>query len=165
MRYLFLGLICFSGVAFAGAVPDNFSQAKFEQRFHAADKDRNGMLSRAEAYAEFPRMPEFFDEIDANKDNRITLAEVKRAMEKRVDAAMSAGSTGSKYGGASSSTNGGNASGGGANADPQFASKAEAARAQRYDYYESLAASLDSARDRGEPAQPEPYPTLLKKSF
>ena len=65
--------------------------AAFEQRFKAADKDKDGKLTRKEAYEAFPRMPEFFGEIDRNRDDSITLEEVRRAMEKRVDAAIDAG--------------------------------------------------------------------------
>lgn len=153
MRYALPGLIFLSGLAMA-APPDN-SEARFEERFRAADKDRNGRLSRAEAYAAFPRAPEYFDEIDRNKDGQVTLKEVKSAMQKRVDAAMASGAADGRYKLPP-------AAGSGATDDsgPAYGSKEEAARAHRYDYYESLAASQEAARQRGEPTMP-----LMKKSF
>ncbi|MBK7766547.1 MAG: hypothetical protein IPI44_10770, partial [Sulfuritalea sp.] len=60
-----------------------------EKRFHAADKNGDGMLSREEAYAQFPRAPKFFDEIDSNRDKYITLVEVRQARARRVEAAIS----------------------------------------------------------------------------
>ena len=75
MRYSLFWLAFVSAVAMAEAVPSNFNQIEFEKRFHAADKNKDGKLSRTEAYEEFPRMPEFFDEIDTNKDSSITLIE------------------------------------------------------------------------------------------
>lgn len=69
----------------------------FQKRFQAADTNQDGKLTREEAYAAFPRMPEYFDEIDANADGAITLKEVRMAMVKRVNAAMNASKVGSKY--------------------------------------------------------------------
>ena len=69
MRYSLFGLAFVSAVAMAEAVPTHFDKADFQKRFHAADKDKNGKLSRTEAYSEFPRMPEFFDEIDTASSN------------------------------------------------------------------------------------------------
>ena len=155
MRYSLLGLILISGLTMAAA-PDN-SEARFEERFRAADKDNNGKLSRAEAYAAFPRAPEYFDEIDSNKDGQVTLKEVKAAMQKRVDAALASGGSDGRYKLPDSAATG--TAGDGASTQA-FASKEEAARAHRYDYYESLAASQEAAKQRGEPTMP-----LMKKTF
>ena len=74
MRHIPFALLLVSAIASAAPPPAEFDQAKFEKRFRAADKNQNGKLSRDEAYAAFPRAPEFFDEIDANRDGSITLA-------------------------------------------------------------------------------------------
>jgi hypothetical protein len=93
MRYLLVCLACLPAWSLAQpALPDDFSQEIFERRFRAADKDGDGRLSRAEAYAEFPRAPKFFDEIDANKDKHVTLIEFNQAMERRAAAALEAAS-------------------------------------------------------------------------
>jgi len=99
MRYLFFCLACFPAVPMAQAIPDNFDQEKFEQRFRAADKNGDGRLSREEAYAAFPRAPEFFTEIDVNNDGYITLTEVGQARARRVDAVVNASrlGVGAKY--------------------------------------------------------------------
>ena len=131
--------------------------ARLEKRFHAADKDKNGMLSREEAYAEFPRAPEFFDEIDVNKDGQITLVEVKKAMQKRVDAALKASNDHGKYRLPESAAPTATASTPTTNS---FSSKGEASRYYRHEYYESLAGTKDAASNRGEPTQP-----LMRKEF
>ena len=99
MRAFVLALLITTVPAFAAAPLVNFDPVSFERRFNKADKTKTGRLSRAEATAEFPRMPEFFDEIDANKDGYITLPEVRKAMNKRVDAAMNASDPAKRYGG------------------------------------------------------------------
>lgn len=99
MRYFFVGLLLLSTAAWAQTAAERFDPVQFEKRFHQADRGKKGKLSRQEAYAEFPRMPEFFDEIDSNKDNFITLDEVHRAVERRVNAAMDASQGASRYGG------------------------------------------------------------------
>lgn len=165
MRNSMFCLAFISAVAMAEAVPGNFNQADFEKRFHAADKDKNGKLSRKEAYAEFPRMPEFFDEIDTNKDNSITLIEVNKALERRVNAAMGSGDAWKKYAkppgvGSEQTTTL-------IEAEPtvQFSSKQEARRYHRYKYYESLAEEQDVSRNRGESGLPKAPPNLMQKSF
>ena len=160
MRLLIIGLALLSGSAMAAPDSAESSEARFTKRFHAADKDKNGMLSREEAYAEFPRAPEYFDEIDINKDGQVTLTEVAMARDKRIAASMSSG--GGKYtlpseapkSAAKPSTDG-----------KQFSSKAEANRYYRYEYYESLNSSREKAESRGETNTAEPNPNLLKKSF
>jgi hypothetical protein len=175
MRYALPGLILMSAIAtaaIAAPTPETFDEAAFEKRFKAADKDNQGSLTRAEAYAEFPRMPEFFDEIDANKDNAITLLEVQNAMERRVNAAMNASRIGSQYPGAAE-TKPGDASTAADAAQPSqpFSSQAEARRYHRYEYYESLAGSQEKATNRGalvpsDPMQPLPTaPMQIDKSF
>ena len=95
MRYLLACLACLPAWSLAQqALPDDFSQEIFERRFRAADKDGDGRLSRAEAYAEFPRAPKFFDEIDADRDQHVTLVEFNRAMERRAAMALGSGSLG-----------------------------------------------------------------------
>ncbi len=94
-RCLLLFLACLPALAQAQQTPpDNFSREIFERRFHAADKDGDGRLSRTEAYAEFPRAPKFFDEIDADRDRHVTLIEFNRAMERRAATAPGSGSLG-----------------------------------------------------------------------
>jgi hypothetical protein len=175
MRYSLPGLVLLSAVATvatAAPEPETFNQAAFEKRFQAADKGHTGKLSRKEAYAEFPRMPEFFDEIDANKDNYITLLEVTNAMERRVNAAMNASRIGSEYSGAAEMKHGGeSAAAGAANPGQQFSSAAEARRYQRYEYYESLAGSQENPMNRGALAPTAPTqlaptaPKQFEKSF
>jgi hypothetical protein len=97
MRLIASALMLVAGLAMAAEPVARFDQAQFEKRFRQADKGKKGKLSRAEAYAEFPGMPQYFDEIDRNRDGFITLDEVKRAMERRVDAAITAGRAG-RYG-------------------------------------------------------------------
>jgi hypothetical protein len=94
MRYLIFCLACFPAASMAQQLPDNFNQEQFEKRFRAADKDGDGRLSREEAYAAFPKAPEFFKEIDANNDNHITLIEFNQAMARRAEAALNASNIG-----------------------------------------------------------------------
>lgn len=95
-RSVLFCLACIPALSLAQqALPENFSQEIFERRFRAADKDGDGRLSRTEAYAEFPRAPKFFDEIDASRDNHVTLIEFNQAMERRATAALDAASRGS----------------------------------------------------------------------
>lgn len=165
MRHLLLGITLLSGLAMAAPETGDASQAKFEKRFQAADKDRNGTLSRQEAYAEFPRAPEFFDEIDQNKDGQVSMAEVRKARDKRVAAAMSGTSGNKNYALPAESSVVPAASTGETTAQSAFSSKAEARRQHRYDYYESLGSAQETARNRGEPMPEEPVSTILKKSF
>jgi hypothetical protein len=164
MRYIVCALMLVSGSVFAAAPMERFDPVQFEQRFYKADKGKKGKLSRAEAYAEFPRMPEFFDEIDINKDNFITLEEVNQAMERRVNAAIEASDPGKRYG----SVDAGKTDAGGAPAtaeQQQFSSATEAKRYYQNEYYESLAGSKADARARGEPVTDMPVAPVLKKSF
>jgi hypothetical protein len=148
--------------ALAAPATGEFNQAEFEKRFNAADTAKTGKLSRKAAYKAFPRAPEFFDEVDQNKDNFITIKEVNQALDRRWDAAVKS----NKYNlPASEQQPAPSSSAATANQEPTFSSKTEAQRAHRYEYYESLAGDLESSRLRNQPTQPEPYPTLIKKSF
>jgi len=55
---------------------DNF----IDKRFNAADTDHDGALSREEAKST-PMILEHFDEIDANKDGKVTEDELKKWLE------------------------------------------------------------------------------------
>lgn len=164
-RHLAFAWIFIAGCVFAAAPIANFDPVVFEQRFNKADKGRKGKLSRAEAYAEFPRMPEFFDEIDTNKDGFITLAEVRQAMDRRVNAAMNAGKTGTRYGLDAGASGAAKDPASAAKQPKQFPSDAEARRYYQNQYYESLAASKALARERGEPVSKAPENQIFNKSF
>ena len=166
MRIICGALMLVAGLVSAAEPAGRFDQAQFEKRFRQADKGNKGKLSREEAYAEFPRMPKFFDEIDANRDGFITLNEVNRALERRVDAAMEARSVARRYGSAAIDAAGAApANAASPEQTPQFSSKAEARRYYRLEYYESVAGSNEQARQRGEPTTDSQGGTLLKKSF
>ena len=167
MRAFAIAMLLTATAAFAAAPAVNFDPVNFEQRFNKADKTKTGRLSRAEATAEFPRIPEFFDEIDANKDGYITLTEVRKAMNKRVDAAMNASNPAKRYGGIGSIDGGRDAAALSTSSTtaPQFSSEAEARRYHRGQFYESLAESQDKARARGEPVSDGTVTPQLKKSF
>ena len=157
MRTSLACLLLASTSALAAPPSEPFDPVKFEQRFHKADANKDGQLSRKEAYAEFPRMPEFFDEIDANRDNAITLIEVKEALQRRVDAAFKA----TRGYGSPTAGNGGLAS------TPTAAplSDLETERAIRNQYYESLSEDSTRARDMGEVAPRAPSTPLFEKRY
>jgi hypothetical protein len=162
---LFCAALLPAGVTFAAAPITKFDPVAFEQRFHKADKDKNGKLSRTEAYAEFPRMPEFFDEIDGNKDDAITLVEVRRALDKRINAAIEATKQPKKFGYVESGADTPAPAPSAAEQPKQFSSAAEARRYTRNQYYEALAGSKARARERGEPVIDAPTNPVIKKSF
>ena len=91
-----------------------------------------------------------------NKDGFITLAEVRRAMDRRVNAAMDAGKTGKRYGLDAGASGAAKAPDSAVKQPKQFSSEAEARRYYQNQYYESLAASKALARERGEPVSKAP---------
>jgi hypothetical protein len=174
MRHLAMALMLVSTSVWADATGRQFDPVEFEKRFHAADQGNKGKLSRKEAYAEFPRMPEFFDEIDTNKDGFITLKEVHDTMERRVNAAMDASKPSSRYGNLDSgNTDAGkknpDVAGKGAGQQPAFTSEAEERRYRRMEFYEKIEGQKDDARSRGEPVPKEerylPSSPILIKPF
>jgi hypothetical protein len=167
MRYLalVLTLMLASPFVWADAALGKFDPAQFEKRFHHADKGNKGKLSRAEAYAEFPHMPEFFDEIDTNKDGFITLKEVNKAMERRVNAAISASKSANRYGSVDAGKQAAPSVAESTAQDPVFTSEAEEKRYRRIQFYESIEDSKTQAIDRGEPVPLSPSSPILVKPF
>ena len=157
MRTALACLFLASTRVLAAAPSEQFDPVQFEKRFHKADVNKDSQLSRKEAYAEFPRMPEFFEEIDSNRDNAITLLEVKQALERRVDAAFKA-----------SNRSGSPAAGTGETIPAEEAMPSyelETRRAYRMQYYESLSAEKDRARDMGEVVPQAPTSPLFDKRY
>jgi hypothetical protein len=154
MRYLAFALMLVSPFVRADAATDKFDPVQFEKRFHHADKGNKGKLSREEAYAEFPHMPEFFDEIDTNKDGFITLKEVNKAMERRVNAAINASKSSNRYGGVDAGKQAATGVGENTGQEPIFTSEEEERRYRRLEFYESIEDSKTQAKDRGEPFPP-----------
>lgn len=157
MRTSLACLLLASTGVLAAPPSEPFDPVKFEQRFHKADTNKDSQLSRKEAYAEFPRMPEFFDEIDSNRDNAITLPEVKQALERRVDAAFKA----SRGHGSTAAGNGGLAT------TPAAVplDDLETERGIRSQYYESLSEDGKRARDMGEVVPRAPSTPLFEKRY
>jgi hypothetical protein len=164
MRYLVFALMLASPLVWAGATADKFDYAQFEKRFNKADKDKKGKLTRKEAYAEFPRMPEFFDEIDANKDGYITLKEVQKAMERRVNAAITASKQANRYGKVDAGKEAATDIGENTRQDPVFASEAEERRYRRYQFYESIESDKLKASQTGEPDSASPSSIIVPTS-
>jgi len=165
MRYLAIALMLASPFVWADAATEKFDPAKFEKRFHHADKGNKGKLSRKEAYAEFPRMPEFFDEIDTNKDGFITLKEVNNAMERRVNAAINTSKPATRYGSVDAGKEHVTGIGENAKQDPVFTSEAEERRYRRFEFYESIGDDKVKALERGEPVPLSPTSPILVKPF
>ena len=167
MRYLAIALMLVSPFVWADAATDKFDPVQFEKRFHHADKDNKGKLSREQAYAEFPRMPEFFDEIDTNKDGFITLQEVKNAMERRVNGALNASKSANRYGGVDAGKQAEPVVGEGTGQDPIFTSEAEERRYRRIQFYESIEDDKAKALDHGKPEVPlsPPSSPIFVKPF
>jgi hypothetical protein len=162
MRYLAFALMLASPLVWATS--DKFDYAQFEKRFNSADKNKNGKLSREEAYAEFPRAPEFFDEIDTNRDGFITLKEVQKAMERRVNAAITASKRAYRYGKVDAGKEIAAGSGENAKQDPVFASEAEERRYRRYQFYESIESDKLKASQSGEPVPASPSSPMVPTS-
>lgn len=126
-----------SPLAFGAPASDSpIDPVVFKKRFEKADLNKDGKLTREEAFAEFPRMPEFFDEIDVNGDGAITLKEVRRAMEKRVSSAMEAGKAGKRY---TIPQQAGSSAVEPSSNPRYFPSRQAAQRHYRFEYYESIA--------------------------
>jgi hypothetical protein len=146
------------------AAQGTYDSTTFAQRFKAADTDKDGKLTRAEAYAAFPRMPEHFDEIDVNRDGSITLIEVDATMKKRVDAALAASKTASgRY--ALPAGAAGSAALPTAAASPVLAGEEEASLFHGRQYYEALAGELRQEQMRGEPVARNPAPGQFQRSY
>ena len=162
MRIAVISLMLASAAVWAEPAVQQYDPAVFEQRFSQADVDGNARLSRQEAYAAFPRMPQFFDEIDSDKDGAITLSEVEQAMERRVNAAI--GST-NRYGTSASGT-GDSANRDAAAAQGQaLSSEMEAKRLYRQQYYESISGDKALSGQLGEPASKSPSSPLFEKRY
>ena len=58
-------------------------QAKAAERFKHADADGDGAISRAEAEKHAPRLAKKFDQIDSNKDGKLTQDELRAYREAR----------------------------------------------------------------------------------
>jgi Ca2+-binding EF-hand superfamily protein len=58
-------------------------QAKAAERFRHADTDGDGAISRAEAEKHAPRLAKKFDQIDSNKDGKLTQDELRAYREAR----------------------------------------------------------------------------------
>jgi hypothetical protein len=84
------GALFGSGLAYTQSVPATAPSApakqprylaKFEERFRAADKDGDGALTREEAKAAgLGRIVDNFERIDANKDGKVTIDELRDAL-------------------------------------------------------------------------------------
>ena len=166
MRLPTFCLLLISTAVAAESPAVRYDPVQFEQRFHKADQGRKGKLTREEAYGEFPRMPEFFDDIDADRDGFITLEEVNRLVEKQTEAAITASQAGARYGGIIDAGQPGASEAAVAERQkPHFASQAEERHYYRNRQFEALADEKAKARDRGEVVSPSPTTPLLKGSF
>lgn len=163
-HYITAGLFFVSAAVIGDTPPNRMSKSQFEQMFKAADIDKDGVLTRAEAYAKFPKAPKFFDQIDRNKDGYVSLQEVEAAMKRSVDAAITAGVASKRYSGAADTGIAGSGTASGADV-PEFASETDAREHHRYRYYDSLVSSEERALERGELIRAEPVPNVLKKPF
>ena len=162
MRYLLLCLACLPAMSMAQKSPDTFDQEKFETRFRAADTDGDGRLSRQQAYAAFPRAPKVFDEIDADGDDHVTIAEVNRARARRIDAAASAGGIGTRYV-KPEYLKSDSARAGGETDGKDMTSAIAQKRSIEFD--EFLGGDEGSAAGKATPASAKSSSNLLKKSF
>lgn len=151
-------------VPLAAVAQSNQKSQDFNKRFQAADVDKDGKLTRAEAYAAFPLMPQYFDEIDVNRDGSITMVEVDAAMKKRVDAALAASKTTSGRYALPPETSGLSGSTAGVNS-PVLVDHDEARVFHGRQYYDSLAGELVQDQMRGEPVPRNPAPDQFQKSF
>lgn len=76
-----IALVCVSTSAFAQG--DRRAKAKqaMQERLQAADTDNDGYIDRAEADARLPRLAKNFDQLDADKDGRLSRDEMRQAAE------------------------------------------------------------------------------------
>lgn len=76
-----IALVCVSTSAFAQG--DRHAKAKqaMQERLQAADTDNDGYIDRAEADARLPRLAKNFDQLDADKDGRLSRDEMRQAAE------------------------------------------------------------------------------------
>jgi Ca2+-binding EF-hand superfamily protein len=58
-------------------------QARSAERFRHADADGDGAISRAEAEKNAPRLAQKFDQVDGNKDGKLTQEELRAYREAR----------------------------------------------------------------------------------
>jgi len=55
-----------------------------QERFAAANTTHDGKLTRAQAQTGMPRVAQHFDEIDAQKQGYVTLAQIEQFMAQRA---------------------------------------------------------------------------------
>ena len=110
-------------------------------------------------------MPEFFDELDTNKDGFITLKEVHKAMERRVNAAINASKSANRYGSVDAGKKAAPGAGESTGQDPVFTSEAEERRYHRMQFYESIESDKAKAIERGESVPESPSSPILVKPF
>ncbi len=60
-------------------------KARFDKQFRAADKDGDGALSREEARRSMSSIHRRFNEIDTDKDGKVTRGEIEAAFGKRAN--------------------------------------------------------------------------------
>ena len=85
---LFSLLLSLSGYALCAPADgadssSNNNAPRGAERFKAADKDGNGLLSKDEVAAGMPRLSNRFDALDTNKDGQISRDELSAARAKR----------------------------------------------------------------------------------
>lgn len=154
------------GAPLVAVAQSAYDSPTFAKRFNAADTNKDGKLSRAEAYAAFPSMPKHFEEIDINRDGSITLVEIDAAMKKRVDAALEASKTASGHyvlpAGALGSTA---VSAATVDGSSVLVNKDDATLFHGSRYYEGLAGEFQHEETLGEPVGRNPAPGQLQMSF
>lgn len=86
---MLIGALLGGGMAVAQSSSEPLKQprqvSKFSEQFKAADKNRDGALTRTEAQtANLARVVEHFDRIDANHDGKVTREEIRTLVRARV---------------------------------------------------------------------------------
>ncbi|MEN9879498.1 MAG: hypothetical protein RIQ55_144 [Pseudomonadota bacterium] len=69
-------------VTMHAAQAESFRDRQIDERFAAADKDKDGKLTLDEARAGMPRVADNFDKIDSQKRGYVTLEQIKAAADK-----------------------------------------------------------------------------------